>query len=222
MKDTFSVFRKYPTIEQAKELERLLNGKNIETQIADNLSSVDSSFSGSSLQNQFEIKIQLLDFEKAEKILYKDAENLIDEVDKDYYLFEFTDEELYDILLKADEWNELDYKLAQRILTEKGKSIDSELLKSLKKQRLESLAKPEENQKPWIIAGYIFAILGGLLGIFIGYSLWTSKKSLPNGQRVYSYNGKDRMHGKTIFYIGLILLPLYIFLRIIANIYNVK
>lgn len=218
MKENYSVFRKYPTIEQAKELESLLNENNIVSQIVDNIAPVDSSFSGSTLQNQFEIKIQLLDFEKAEKILDKNAENLIDLVDRNYYLFDFTDDELYEILLKADEWNELDYKLAQKVLMQRGKSIDSDLLKALKRQRLESLAKPEENQKYWIITGYVFAILGGLLGIFIGYSLLTSKKSLPNGQKVYSYNEKDRVHGKNIFYIGLILLPFYIILRFLSDI----
>lgn len=218
MNDTFSVFRKYPTMEQAKALEKLLGENDINAFIVDNIAPVDSSFSGSTLQNQFEIKIQQSDFERAEKILYEDAENLINQVDKDYYLFDFTDEELYDILLKADEWNELDYKLAQKILTDRGKSIDTDLLKTLKRQRLESLAKPEENQKSWIIAGYVFAILGGLLGIFIGYSLWTSKKSLPNGQRVYSYNEKDRTQGKTIFYIGLIMIIFYFILKIITKI----
>ena len=217
MSENYSVFRKYPTLEQVKDLESLLNKNNIATEIADNIPPVDSSFSGSTLQNQYEIKIALADFEKAEKILDENAENLIDEVDKDHYLFSFTDDELYEILLKADEWNEFDYKLAQKILIQRGKSVDTELLKALKKQRIELLAKPEENQKSWIMAGYIFAIFGGLLGILIGYSLWTSKKSLPNGQKVYSYNEKDRAHGKNIFYIGLIILPFYVIIRILTQ-----
>ena len=74
-------------------------------------------------------------------------------------------------------------------------------------QRLEERAQPAENQKQWIIAGYIFACLGGLLGIIIGYYLWTSKKTLPNGQKVPSYTESDRKHGKYIFYIGLIVAP---------------
>lgn len=217
MNENYSVFRKYPTLEQVKDLESLLNKNDIATEIADNIPPVDSSFSGSTLQNQYEIKIPLTDFEKAEKILDENAENLIDEVDKDHYLFSFTDDELYEILLKADEWNEFDYKLAQKILIQRGKSVDTELLKALKKQRIELLAKPEENQKSRIMAGYIFAILGGFLGILIGYSLWTSKKSLPNGQKVYSYNEKDRAHGKNIFYIGLIVLPFYVIVRFLTQ-----
>lgn len=97
----------------------------------------------------------------------KDAENLINEIDKDYYLFEFTNEELYEILLKSDEWSAFDYTLTQKILSERGKPVDSGLLHSLKKERLKELAKPEDNQHSWIIGGYLFAILGVFLGLII-------------------------------------------------------
>lgn len=86
----------------------------------------------------------------------------------------------------------------------------------MKKQRLQELEKPDENQRPWIIAGYIFALLGGFLGIIIGYFLWTSKKTLPDGRKVYSYNQKDRMQGKYIFFIALIIFPSLLFFRAFA------
>ena len=132
-------------------------------------------------------------------------------------MFEFTNEELYEVLLKSDEWNAFDYSLAQKILIQKGKSIDKELLNTLKNERLKDLAKPEGNQKPWIISGYIFSILGGFLGLIIGYSLWTSKKTLPNGQKVNSYSENDRMHGKYIFYIGLIIAPIALILKVLLS-----
>ncbi|TPN82794.1 hypothetical protein [Aquimarina algicola] len=213
MENEYSIFRKYKTLEQAKELEELLSKNRIDSIIGDNFPSVDSMFGANPLNNEIEIRIKQIDFKKAEQILESQAENLINEVDKDYYLFEFTDEELYEILLKSDEWNEFDYKLAQKILKDRGKSIDKELLNSLKKERLKQLAKPEGNQKPWIITGYFFAILGGMLGLIIGYFLWTSKKTLPNGQRVYSYSNKDRRQGKYIFYIGLIVFPTAFLIR---------
>jgi len=58
----------------------------------------------------------------------------------------------------------------------------------------------------WIIVGYFLAVIGGLLGIIIGYLLMSSKKTLPNGVRVYSYNDNDRKHGKVIFIIGIIVI----------------
>lgn len=217
MQESYSIFKKFPTLEQANELKKLLNENGIESLLADNIPTVDITFSGNTLQNEFEIRIKQSDFKKAEEILEKNAENLIDQIDKGYYLFEFTDEELYEILLKSDEWNPFDYTLAQKILKQRGKSVDKALLSSLKNERLKNLAKPEENQKPWIIAGYIFSLLGGFLGLIIGYFLWTSKKTLPNGQKVYSYSANDRKHGKYIFYIGLVIAPTALLLRVIGQ-----
>ena len=215
MTENWIVFRKLNTLIQAQELEKLLNENNIKTVLADNIAPVDITFSGSNLLNEYEIKIDAFNFEKAEAVLEKDAESLLEKIDQDYYLLSFTDEELYEVLIKSDEWNIFDYKLAQRILANRGKTIDYETLASLKKERLNILSKPEENQRPWIIAGYLFSFLGGGIGIVIGYSLWTSKKTLPNGERIYSYKDADRKHGKTIFIIGLIVFPLALIIKIL-------
>lgn len=184
MQEEYSIFRRFPTLELALEIKELLENNDIDVVIDDNVPPVDVTFSGSTLQHKIELRINEADFEKAEDILEQHSNAVLDEIDKDYYLFSFTDEELYDVLLKSDEWSSLDYTLAQKLLKERGKSIDKELLISLKKQRLEELAKPDDNQQAWIIAGYIFSILGGFLGLIIGYFLWTSKKTLPNGQKL--------------------------------------
>lgn len=209
-----SIFRKFSTLEQAKELQKLLNDNKIETILADNAPQVDSTLAGSTSHDKFEIRIKQSDFEKALSILEKDAENLINEVERDYYLFDFTNEELYDVILKSDEWNEFDYVLSQKILIERGEEINETLLKSLKKQRINDLAKPEEDQQPWIIAGYIFSVLGGFLGLIIGYFLWTQKKTLPDGQRIFSHKESDRKQGKYIFYIGLVVFPIILIWKI--------
>lgn len=215
MEEQFSIFRTFSKIQLAIELRNVLDKNGIDTIMDDNSPPVDVTFTvGASAQDMIEVRIKKSDFEKAELILEKEAEDKLNDIDPEYYLFEFTNEELYDLLLKSDEWNKFDYALAQKILKERGKSIDKELLESLRKQRLEELAKPDENQKPWIIGGYIFALLGGFLGIIIGYFLWTSKKTLPNGQKVYSYNSNDRKHGKYIFYLALVVLPCTLLFKI--------
>lgn len=217
MEENYSIFKKFPTVEEANELKILLKMNGINAVLADNIPPVDITFSGSTLQNEFEIRIRQSEFKKAEQVLEENAEVLIDQVDKDYYLFEFSDEELYELLLKSDEWSAFDYSLAQKILAQRGKPVDKDLLDSLKEQRLKDLAKPEGNQKSWIVAGYIFSFLGGLLGLAIGYFLWTSKKILPDGQKVYSYSKNDRKHGKYIFYIGLIITPIAVFSKVIGQ-----
>lgn len=215
MKTEYSVFKKFSNLDQAKDVQSLLEKNEIDTIIENNVSSLPTTIvGGNEMLNQIEIKIRQSDFKKANEILNKHFQITLDEIDKDYYLFQFSDKELYDIL-KPDEWGNIDYILAKQLLEKRGKSIDNEMLEALKEQRIIDLAKPEENQVTWIIAGYFFAIIGGLLGIIIGYSLMNSKKTLPNGVQVYSYNNKDRKHGKNIFYIGIIVIILFTFVKIL-------
>ena len=217
MDKQFLPFKRLSSLQQALEIKNKLESNSIQVILADNVPPVDITFSGSTVQNQIDLKIKKTDFEKANKILEEEAEEIINDLDKEYYLFEFTNDELYEILLKPDEWNEFDYKLSQKILTERGKSIDPDLLNSLRNQRLKELAKPEENQKGWIWVGYILTLLGGFFGMIIGYLIWTSQKTLPNGEVVNSYSEHDRKHGKYIFFLGLLIIPFYIILKILKS-----
>ncbi len=216
MKTEFSVFKKFSDLNQAKEIQTLLETNKIDTVIGNNAGYLPTAIvGGNEMLNQIEIKIKQSDFDKANKILNEHFQITLDEIDKNYYLLQFSDKELYEILLKPDEWGNVDYILAKQLLEKRGKSIDNEMLEALKEQRIIDLAKPEENQTSWIIAGYFFAITGGLVGIIIGYSLMNSKKILPNGIQVYSYNHNDRKHGKNIFYIGIIVIILFTFIKIL-------
>ena len=107
--------------------------------------------------------------------------------------------------------------MAQKILIDRGQTINDDLINSLRKQRIEDLSKPEQGQKTWIYAGYLFAILGGLIGVFIGWYLWTYKKTLPDGQKVYAYSDSDQKHGRNIFIIGVIVFPIMTLIRILAE-----
>ncbi len=209
MKTEYTLFKKYSNPKQANEVNELLIKNGIITRLGDDVSSIDSVIiGGNDMLNHIEISIKQSDFEKAHGIIKKYYQVNLDEVDKDYYLLKFSDEELFNVLLKPDEWGNIDQTLAKQILENRGNSIDDKLLTSLKKQRMTDLAKPDENQKIWIILGYVLAFLGGVLGIIIGYSLMSSKKTVPNGKRVYSYNENDRKHGKIIFIIGIIMIVL--------------
>ena len=55
----------------------------------------------------------------------------------------------------------------------------------------------------WIITGYIVALIGGVLGTVYGAILYTSKKTLPNGNRGYRYNATDRKNAKIIMILGI-------------------
>ena len=99
----------------------------------------------------------------------------------------------------------------------KGKSIDEAHLHSMRAERIQELAKPEANQKGWLVVGYLFALLGGFFGIIIGYVLYTSQKTLPNGQMVYTYNASDRKQGKNILVLSIIILVVCIALIFLSK-----
>jgi len=215
--NTYSIFKRFNTVEQAKEFASILKNNDIKTQIINNSPPVDITFSGNTLQNEFHLKIKQIDFEKATLLLEDEAEIMLDQIDKTHYLFDFTNEELYDILIKPDEWGAIDRKLAQKILNERGKSIDNDLINSLKRQRIDDLSKPEESQKTWIYMGFFTAIIGGLIGLFIGWHLLSFKKTPPNGEKVYAYNNHDRKQGRNILYIGIICFIFWITIQVLIE-----
>jgi len=206
MEPEFITFNTFNDIVLATNLGEQLDKHHIEYYIEEEV----LPFNGSSVFNngapkKIVVKIKPHDFEKANSLLAEDETVNVDGVEKDYYLFDFTDEELMDLIHKADEWSAFDNVLARKILAERGKPISDETISAIKEKRIEELKVTDEPQTFWIVFGYIVAFLGGVLGIFIGWHLSTFKKTLPDGERVYDYNESDRRHGKRILYISVVV-----------------
>jgi hypothetical protein len=215
----FLVYKKFYKQERVTALTQLLSEHGIDFEIAEDRESLDSLYGDKHFNRQIFIKLKRDDFAKADSLLLQESEKQLENVGKDHYLYDFTDEELFDILCKPDEWNALDYQLSKKILKERGREINADTIALLKKQRVNELAKPEEGQKNWIYAGYVFALLGGLLGIFIGWHLSTFKKTLPDGQRVFAYKKEDRSHGTIILILGIIMLGVSLAIRMATTEY---
>jgi hypothetical protein len=209
----YIVYKKFTDQEKTESIVNILKEHGIDFELTEDRDSLDSLYGGNHLARQYYVKLKKDDFEKADAILLDLSEKELNTVDKDHYLYTFTDEELFEILSKPDEWNEFDYLLAKKILRERGKEINDHTIALLKKQRVTDLSKPDEGHRGWMFAGYIFALLGGLLGVFIGWHLSTFKKTLPDGQRVYGYNKQDRQHGQIIFAIGLVMFTIWMIIK---------
>ncbi len=61
--------------------------------------------------------------------------------------------------------------------------------------------------KGLLIAGYFFSLLGGILGIVIGASIWLGKIRIE-GVKQRKYNKASRRHGLIIFVLGLVMMLL--------------
>ena len=210
MKEEFLMFQKFNSESQAIDFGSLLNENKIEFLIENISINFDPILSNNEFGKEYCVKIKKDDFEKANEILREKAKTEINEVRDDYYLLSFSDEELIDVIEKSDEWNKFDVELAQKLLKERGNEITNEQINELKKQRIVELSKPEKGQYIYIIIGYVCAILGGLLGIFIGWHLLTYKKTLPNGNRIYAYSKNDRKQGNRILILGAVFILFWI------------
>ncbi len=61
-----------------------------------------------------------------------------------------------------------------------------------------------------VIVGYVFAFLGGLIGLIIGSHLWRGKAKLASGEKVRKYDQSAQRHGRIIVIISIISMVLQI------------
>ncbi len=113
------------------------------------------------------VKIRAEDFEKANELLKEDEIEEVTEITADdYYLYSFTDNELMEVITKADEWSPFDVVLARKLLAERGKNLTDEAIAGIHEKRIEELKVPDPPQTFWIVAGYVCALARWITGNF--------------------------------------------------------
>ena len=170
MKDSaFKVFQQAFSKEEILDLNELLNKKGIETKLVNSSAGITGGAEalGASTVVTYALHIKEEDFKIANKLLEEEAIKQVDSISKDHYLYDFTDEELYDILQNQNEWNHLDYALAKKILKERGSEINTEDLKQIIDEREAKLKIKDEIPNYVIFIGYTSAIGIPILGVFI-------------------------------------------------------
>lgn len=208
MNSDYKQFQVFNNIETLNTFTNLLSDNKIDFEVENNSKIFDPSFANNDFEKEYIVKIHPNDFEKVYDLEEEIIKNEIQNTPEDYYLFDYTNSELLDIVNKRDEWNAFDYYLAKKILNDRGNLITEEKIIEIKKERIEELKKPTEIKSIWIILLYIITILGiflplfiGLSSIIYGYFIRKMKKTLPNGESVYQFSEKDRKHG-TVFLFG--------------------
>ncbi|MFT5779358.1 MAG: hypothetical protein ACI837_002316 [Crocinitomicaceae bacterium] len=211
--------RSFASEEEAQDLVNLLKERGLHTEVLkDSGGNLDKSFEGETMLQGFEVQILASDKEAAEEVLTNMALELMAAIPKDYYLFEFSDDELIDVLVKHNEWGEFDVALSQKILMDRGITFSREEMTEKRVARITELSIPEGGQNGWIVVGYIFAVVGGFFGLLIGYILWKTMRKIPDGTKVPNYNDSIRAHGKIIFFISLVIFPIVLILKLSGQI----
>lgn len=203
--EEFVDFQSFDTMESARfVLTNLLDEYEIPYEVANTKTETDVFKGTVSWVHPVVIKIPQNYFEQANHLLEEKAAES-DYIPPHHYLFSFTDAELLEILQKPDEWSREDYVIAKNLLAQRGKRLSVETLNKFKAERLQTLSKPEAAEPAWIYAGFALALAGGFAGIFLGRIFYFSKKPLPNGQKVYTYDKETRHSGFLIFITGIVV-----------------
>lgn len=210
--NTFS-FRFFPSREVAEEVQLLLNSNGIDSVIKEDTGDLAKEFLGDSPHHKFELLIAETDRDQAEAVLLNRAMEELDDIDKSHFLFDYTNEELMNILIEKDEWNEVDVLLSQKILQERGVVVQEEELQVLREKRLNELAKPESKQTGWVIFGYIAIVIMPFVGAILGFALSKSQKRLPNGVKVPRYSQSVINHGNFIGLASVLSLVIQIYFK---------
>lgn len=214
--EELSTYQKFIYKDNALEVIELLKENQIDYKLEDNSSRLDSSFGGDDNTAEFLLKIRKIDFNKVEELEEELFKSSLEKVDEDYFLYEYLDEDLVEIVIKKEEWNKFDYLLAQKILKQRGKEVNPELLNVINKQRIKDLSVQEASPKWLIYSGYVFAILGGYIGFFIGLYIMKFRRALPNGDKIYVYNLEDRKQGQNVLICSIIGIVFWLVIRFIV------
>lgn len=157
------------------------------------------------MQYKFMLMIAEDDFERSQNELRSHIAEYFRNAgsEENTLLNEFNDEELLDVIKKPDEWAVEDIVMAQTLLEKRGKHVSDEVVEAYRNKRLEEVRQPKFGGYGTIIIGYIFAFLGGVIGIFLAASL-LGKKRIFNGEKVNIYDNATRTNA--IIYLTISIL----------------
>ncbi len=194
--------------EQADELAEALEKAGIFALVESSAPLVfDPTFANNA--PEYMVCIDADDFERADSLQQAWSEENFARLPKTYPLFGCDNQQLMQILREEDKWSKFDAWLAQKLLRERGEEVDKAKIQAWRSERLADLRKKEPRPTGLLILGYVLAILGGLLALFVGWHLQNNSRQLPNGERVFAYSEEVRQQGKIIFYIALFVMALF-------------
>lgn len=202
---TLRVFRRFNHAEEARDFADALTAMGFQPRYQIDAPVQDPLIVGNG-QVWHLVKLPPEAFDRAEAALLEQARTEEQDIPSDHYLHGFSDAELTEILVKPDEWSANDAVLAQSLLRQRGKPVSADAIQLIRKARMDDLRAEQEPQTAFIVLGYVSALLGGLVGIAIGWHINTAKRTLPNGERVPVFGARDRWHAARIFIIGAVML----------------
>jgi hypothetical protein len=203
LESEFVAYKKFTDTESAEQIAELLNQNNIEYHLQDNNHHYVKTITAYQVDFAVILNIRSKDFAKAEQILEAHYSALLNDIEKDYYLYDFSVTELKEVVENPYDWGALDFQLAKKLLADKGITYTTEEINKRKGERLVELSKIVPVPTYKIILGYILAIILPPIGFVLGFLILNNRNLLPDGRRVYIHSKSTRSHGQTIIILSV-------------------
>ncbi|RMG71810.1 MAG: hypothetical protein D6722_06250 [Bacteroidetes bacterium] len=196
-------FRTFGDLLEARETLRLLEQADIPFVVEDLNADFDPFFAFNKVGAKVFIKVAQSDFPRARQALLRAAALYQGRVSPEHYLHDFSREELREVVYRQDEWSVEDVLMAQQLLRERGEEMDEAALAAAWQARLQEIRQPQAGDREGLRIGWLLSLIGGLLGVFIGYNYWQLRKYDPEGQPFWVYDAATRRQGHYMMYLGL-------------------
>ncbi|MBI1308079.1 MAG: hypothetical protein GC181_15850 [Bacteroidetes bacterium] len=197
----FVTYQKYNFPEEASQLIELLEENEITYEWENTSPTFDITFSLNTSQNEFRLKVRAEDFLKIDELLKERALSNLSEIPADYYLRDFTDKELLELISKKEEWSIQDVIWAREILEKREIPISDKIVETLQEVHGRELREPESVPEGVFQRKLILAFFGNPLNILEGWSYWQASQTDPSrqtGEKMYIYDAKTRELGKRL------------------------
>lgn len=130
---------------------------------------------------------------------------------ENHYLLTSSDEELIEIVGQSSEWSAFDVAHARLLIGKRG--IDLKKVEDQKTEHLHRLQRGRRASKQLIFFGWLFSILGGLIGFGIAWSLSHMKEKTPHGE-FFTYDEESRVVGRKMLRLAMAVIAAATVLRL--------
>lgn len=209
MADLLPVFDKYYRKEDADFYFSLFETKGLHPQLEKPYEYFDAIIGHARTNDHYLVRLPKEEFATAQQLITKEVEK--NGVPADYYLRDFTDNELKDILYNVDEWSRQDVAAADILLRERKIDIDAQDVEEKKHLKVEAARKKNTISLPVLILFYVISPWSAVIPLATGLIIYFLKDTDRDGNSVYVFSDTYRQHGLILGVIGTISTVAWIF-----------
>ena len=114
----------------------------------------------------YSVHIRECDFEKAITLM-RNFSPTIQTANYSYYLYEFKDQDLIDLIANPAKWSKFDFELAQSLLRSRGRAVSVKESQRLKTTRVEDFSVPVEKKRFKMTTALVAVTVAALIIVLI-------------------------------------------------------